>query len=421
MFYTQTHEIIKEMKIAIIGWWAAGMMAWAIAAEAGGNHEIHIFEKNRKLWTKVLISGWWRCNVTTGYFKKQDLQSKYIRGWDFLQHAMSSFWPRKMRQRVEEHNVPLKCEEDMRVFPQSDNWADVVWIFEKIFHEKKVHIHFSEWVEKLEHSAWVFSLTTKSGTYAFDKVVITTWGNAYAHTGSSGDWYELAKTVGHTTTPLWPSLNSFLVSEEWIKTLSWISFSHAQISYEKAKVIWPVLLTHFGTSGPAVFAFSAHSSFETVSKDQPLQVRLTPFAERNLEWRTKRLNELVIGSPKKQINTVLWFEFPDRFADALIESVWIIPDKKIADLSREEKQLLCKTLWEGISLHLIARRPWDEFVTAWWINTDEIDPDTMESKLCPWLYFAGEVINVDGVTGWYNLQACWATGYAAGKAISEKN
>lgn len=407
------------MKVCIIWWWAAWMMCAAVIAESASHHEIHLFEKNRKLWTKVLISGWWRCNVTTGYFKKHDLQSKYIRWRDFLQHAISAFWPRKMRQWVEAHGVPLKVEDDMRVFPQSDNGADVVWIFEKVFREKNVQIHFGEWVDTLQKNEWWFVITTKGWTYTFDAVVITTWGNAYAHTWSAGEWYDLAKPLGHTITPLWPSLNSFLVQEERIKTLSGISFPNAQISYEKAKVVWPVLLTHFGTSWPAVFAFSAHSTFEKVSRDHPLAIRLTPFAERNTEWRTKRLNDLVQNSPKKQTNTVLGYEFPDRFADALLIVCKIAPEKKIADLLREEKTVLCKTLGEWILLHLIARRAWDEFVTAWGIDTNEIDPDTLESMVCPWLYFAGEVINVDGVTGWYNLQACRSTGYAAGKAIAE--
>lgn len=405
------------MKVAIIGWWAAGMMAAAIIAE-NSTHEIDIFEKNNILGAKVLISWGWRCNVTTGYIKKQELQKKYIRGWDFLQDSISQFWPRKMRQRVESHGVPLKCEDDMRVFPQSDDGKDIVWVFEKIFREKNVKIKFKEWVEELQYDQWVFMIRTKQWIGMYDAVVVTTGGNAYAHTGSSGDGYELVKPLGHTTTPLWPSLNSFLVQEERIKTLSGISFSNAQIGYEKAKVIWPVLLTHFGTSGPAVFAFSAHSSFEQIDREHPLEVKLAPFAERNTERRTRWLHELVTNSPKKQINTVLWFEFPDRFADALLSSLNITNEKKIADMSREEKVLLCKTLGEGITLHLIARRAGDEFVTAGWINTDEINSQTMESRICPRLYFAGEVINVDWVTGWYNLQACRSTGYAAWVAIA---
>lgn len=394
-------------------------MSAAIIAEYG-SHEIHLFEKNSRLWAKVLISGWWRCNVTTGYIKKQELQKKYIRGRDFLQHSIWQFWPRKMRQWVEAHGVPLKCEDDMRVFPQSDNGGDVVGIFEKIFREKKVRIHFKEWVNSLEKKENMFIVTTKEWVYTFDKVVVTTGWNAYAHTWSTGDGYELVKPLGHTTTPLWPSLNSFLVQEERIKTLSWISFSNAQISYPKAKVVGPVLLTHFWTSGPAVFAFSAHSSFEQIEKIHPLHVLLVPQAERNTEWRTRRLNEFSQNSPKKQINTILSFEFPDRFAEALLQAIHIPLEKKIADLSREEKLLISKTLGEGIPLSLIARRPGDEFVTAWWINTDEVNSKTMESLICPWLYFAGEVLNVDGVTWWYNLQASWSTGYAAGVAITNQ-
>lgn len=392
-------------------------MAAATIAEHS-SHQVDIFEKNNLLGAKVIISWGWRCNVTTWYIKKQELQKKYIRGWDFLESSIGQFWPRKMRQRVESHGVPLKCEDDMRVFPQSDNGKDIVWVFEKIFREKKVCIHFKEGIESIEHREWVFRVTSKNNTYAYDAVVITTGGNAYAHTWSSWDGYELVKPLWHTTTPLGPSLNSFLVQEERVKALSGISFPNTQISYTQAKVIWPALLTHFGISGPAVFAFSAHSSFETIDRSQPLEIRFIPQAERNTEWRNKWLQELVISSPKKQIDTILWFEFPDRFATWLLQHLHIIPEKRIADLSREEKSSICKTLGEWIILHLIARRPWDEFVTAWGIDTSEINPKTMESRICPWLYFAGEVINIDGVTGWYNLQASRSTGYAAGAAIA---
>lgn len=408
------------MKIAIIGWGAAGMMVAAVIAEENNNHQIHLFEKNKRLGAKVLISGGGRCNVTTGYIKKQELQSKYIRGREFLQSAIAKFWPRKMRQRVESHGVPLKCEDDMRVFPKSDDGKDVVGIFEKIFDEKNVKVHFGEWVEKIDKVWSQFVIETAQGSYEYDAVVLTTGGNAYAHTGSSGDGYTLAKALWHSTTPLGPSLNSFLVREERIKTLSGISFNNAQIAYEKAKVVGPVLLTHFGTSGPAVFAFSAHSTFETIDKEHPLEIRLTPFAERNIDRWNKRMKEHTISSPKKQINTILAYEFPARFADALLASLSINPESKIADLSREQKEMIYKTLGDWISLHLIARRAGDEFVTAGWIDTDEINPETMESNICQRLFFAGEVINVDGVTGGYNLQACRSTAYVAGKALANK-
>lgn len=408
------------MKIAIIGWWAAGMMAAATIAEHS-DHEIHIFEKNNILWAKVIISWWWRCNITTWYFKKQDLQNKYIRGWDFLQHAMWQFWPRKMYQRVEAHGVPLKCEDDMRVFPVSNNGKDVVWMFEHIFREKKVQIHFKEWVDTLAHTQWMFVITTNQWTYKFDKVIITTGGNAYAHTWSSGDGYDLAKPLWHTTTPLWPSLNSFLIVEERPKLLSWISFSNAKITHEKTEVIWPALLTHFGISWPAVFAFSSHTSFEPINKEIPLHIRFAPFAEINQEKWTTMLTKYAHTQPKKQLDTILNYHFPDRFVQGLLQHIGIIHTRNIADLTREEKATIAQTLGEGIQLTLIARRPGDEFVTAWWINTDEVNKKTMESLICPWLYFWGEVLNVDWVTWGYNLQACWSTGYAAGIAIASQS
>lgn len=401
-------------RIAIVGWWAAGMMVAATLVEQNKNADIHIFEKNNELGTKVRISWWWRCNVTTWFYKKQELQKKYTRWWDFIAHAMWQFWPRKMYSWCEEHDVPLKCEEDMRVFPQSNNWKDIVTMFEKILKKWDVSIHFQEGITYIASwSAGDFTITTPIQAYTFDFVVITTWWNAYAHTWSAGEWYDFAKALGHTTTRLWPSLNSFLIQEQRVKDCSWISFPYAKLSSEWVSVSGPILCTHFGISWPVTFTYSSHIPYVPISSHEPHTVHLVPFADRNEQSWGQRLDEKANIEPKKQLSTVLWYEFTKRRVELFLQEFKIDWTIMISNVSRDQRKYIAKLLGNWFPITLIARRPWDEFVTAWWINTDEINPETMESKLCPWLFFAGEVLNIDAVTWWFNFQSCWATGRCA--------
>ncbi len=462
------------------------------------NPEIHIFEKNKELWTKVRISWWGRCNITTGYYKKQDLATKYTRWRDFLAHAMSQFWPRKMMQRCTDHNCPIYCQDDMRCFPESNKGSNVVAMFEKILKENNVIIHFEEPIlaietnthlqknslsnntDSQENQHSLFTLTTSKWTYEYDFVVITTWWNAYGHTGSTWDWYSLAKKLWHTTTALWPSLNSFLIAEEWIKECRGISFQNAMLAstlqphnnnlskdtilsdrttaqpssqgnshitntiipqshttpdWDMAKnnahiienevliqkstmtAQWPILLTHFGISWPATFSYSSQIPLIPISVSQPHTVLCRPYADRNYEWRLHNINETTAQHPKKQLLTLLSHHFPTRRCEAFCNAHDIDTTRYLGNLTREQKQSLANLLGNGFSLTLIARRPWDEFVTAWWINTNEINPKTMQSLLCPWLFFAGEVLNIDAVTWGFNFQSCWATGRCAGLSI----
>ena len=437
------HKLSSHKRIAIIGWGAAWLMVAATLIEKWSSDEVHIFEKNNELWMKIRISGWWRCNVTTWFFKKQDLQYKYTRGRDFLSHAMGQFWPRKMLQRCESHGVPLKCEADMRVFPQSNKSTDIVNIFQKIIASESCIVHFEEWVQSIEKKTsnevlqnnidttnkenQTFILTTNKETYEFNYVVITTGGNAYAHTGSSWDGYSLAQSLWHTLTPLWPSLNSFLVQEDWIKKCSGLSFQNAKLTPAKQPIMpdksdqliikWPLLCTHFGISWPVTFSYSSHIPYITINEQQHHIVLFQPFADRNEEWWNNWLTKNALEQSKKQLHTILHEEFTDRRIESFLDHhnfQWSI---SIGNFPREDKKALAKLLGHGIPLTLTARRPWDEFVTAWWVNTAEVNPKTMESKICSWLYFAGEVLNIDAVTGGFNFQACWATGRCAWENI----
>lgn len=415
---------MEKKKIAIIGGGAAGLMCAATLIEENTNAEIHLFERNPHLGAKVIISGGGRCNVTTGITDKKILMTKYTRGAEFIKTAMYDFPPEKVYQWFEDHGVPLKTEEDLRVFPRSDKGKDVVGAFEKLFAKNKVQVHLNETVVSIEHRQNEFLLKTKNLELATEVVVLTTGGNAYQHTGSKGDGYEFAKSCGHSITKLGPSLNSFLTQEEWPKQLSGISLENSKLEAvaedgETKSAIGPIIFTHFGLSGPATFALSSHLAFTKIAKDAPVILHLTPFADQTDRHWDEILQKKFQENGARQIHNILSEFLPARLADTILELASINLTKKAAELSKQDRKNIVGLLSGKLSMHFIARRPGDEFVTAGGVDLKEVDPKTMQSKMCPNLFFAGEILDVDGVTGGFNLQSSWATGRLAGKSIAK--
>lgn len=410
----------ESSQIAIIGGGAAGMMAAATILESDIPCQVHLFEKNKNLGAKVIISGGGRCNVTTGLKNKTQLLKNYTRGSEFLKAALSKFPPEKVYEWFENHGVPLKTEDDLRVFPKSNDGHDVVAIFERLFEKNNAEIHLLSNVKTITKQDDKYTVKTTKDSFEVDAVILTTGGNAYRHTGSTGDGYAFASSLGHTVTDLGPSLNSFVVKETWPKELSGISLPKAQLKYKKVAVDGPLLLTHFGISGPVTFSLSSQIAFETISAQSTLPIKLIPDAGKKYEdWEALLLNSITKGG-KKHINTYLQTFFPRRFCETILRLTGISAQKQLPDLSKKERQLLSHLLGDGMKLTLQQRRPGDEFVTAGGVSTDEINPQTMESLITPHLYFAGELMNIDGITGGYNLQASWATGKLAGSSFLKK-
>lgn len=412
--------LMKE--IAIIWAWASWLMAAATLLESDlKNYHIHLFEKNSSIWNKVLISWWWRCNVTTGITDKKILETKYTRGWEFIKKSFWKFSPKKCQEWFTSHWVPLKVESDMRVFPVSDNGSDVIAVFEDIFakNRNRITIHYREWIVTVEkNKEWWFFLNSQESHFECDVLLITTWGNAYAHTWSSWDGYAFARSLGHTVTKLWPSLSSFLTKEKWLHQLSGLSLPEAMIDGLK----WPLLFTHFGISWPLAFMVSSALAWVDIGKGIVERPSFSPVASMNTKDWDVFLRESFQKSPKKTLVNILSEKLPKRFAEGFVgeffSDLW---ETYVGSISKKSRESIAKLLGDGIPLTLVERRPWDEFVTAWWVHTDEIDSETMQSKIHKNLYFAGEVLNVDGYTGWFSLQLCWASGYIAGKSISEKS
>ncbi len=413
------------IRVGVIGGGAAGLMAATVLVESlhPGGIELHVFEKNDHVGAKVLISGGGRCNVTTGFTEVRDVLRKYPRGASFLKYALYEFGPKAMYTWVEEHNVGLKTEDDMRVFPNSNNGADVVGIFERILHRYKAEIHLNASVKMITKEE-CFAIELHSGEiYECDYVVITTGGQAYRHTGSTGDGYAFAESLGHTTTNLAPSLHSFVVSEDWIADLAGVSYDEVKFSAISTQQVYtytgPMMFTHKGVTGPCVFAVSSQCAFEPFSKEQPLTLAIDLVPKRNEDELVDDIFELITHNPQKSFKNILDILLPRRLAELCMKIFSWDTAKVASTVSKKDVRQVAMFL-KKMTLHAVRKGVGDEFVTAGGVRLSEVSDQTMESLITPGLYFAGEVLDIDGYTGGYNLQSAWSTGYIAARSIAAK-
>lgn len=418
------------MRIAIIGGGAAGLMAAAAIlekqlAEGRRDAEVVLIERNDGLGKKVLISGGGRCNVTTGVTDIRTVLAKYPRGNKFLNSAMRRFPPDAVRAWFESHGVPLKCEEDLRVFPVSDNGADVVGAFERLFaaNRDRVTVMLGRAVQGVtRRAAGGFAIAFKDGgSLDCDKLILTTGGQAYRHTGSVGDGYAFAESLGHSITPLAPSLNSFFTREKWPADISGLSFERAELrcAFDKPySFTGPMLFTHRGVSGPAVFALSGLIAFQKYDAARPMALQIDLFPDESSDALRGRIESALRENPRKNVVNVLDFFMPKSLAEILCREAGVPGDMNGADVSK--KQIAALSDWlKGVPLTVTGRGAGDEFVTAGGVSLDEVDQRTMESKITPGLFFAGELLDIDGFTGGFNLQASWACGRVAGESAGE--
>lgn len=406
------------MKIAIIGGGASGMMAAARAKEVSESCEVYLIERNFGLGTKVLLTGGGRCNLTTAFSDLRLISDRYPRGGKFLLSALHAFPPEEIAKWFEDHGVKLKTEDDLRVFPASNNGRDVVKVFEDLFKKNGTQVLLNHEVDKIEKSKKGFKIIFREGEpLIVDKLILTTGGQAYRATGSTGDGYTFAETLGHSITKLSPSLNSFVTKELWPKTLSGVSFKKVHFKASRSTT-WqftgPMIFTHHGLSGPAIFAMSAMVAFEEYSPKNPLELILdfVPDTAQNIFEEDFR-KELTLNPQKLFKNTLANF-VPKSLAEVLFSGLNIREEKRNSEIAKNEFFKTVEAL-KHTKLTIIGRGPAEEFVTAGGVDTDEVNQKTMESKICPGLYFAGELLNIDGFTGGFNLTSAWVTGRIAGE------
>lgn len=411
-------------KIIIIGGGAAGMMA-AIAAAQNGCH-VDLFEKNEKLGKKIYITGKGRCNVTNAS-DMETMLNQVVTNRKFLYSAFYRFTNEDMMKLLEQCGCPLKVERGNRVFPVSDKSSDVISALQGELKRLHVSIHLRKEVQQLLTSSGSESGNVCSGIqladgkkYYADAVIVATGGISYPSTGSTGDGYRFAKAVGHRITEQRPALVPLTVQEAWVKELQGLSLRNVEVTIFSGKKklyqeFGEMLFTHFGVSGPAVLSASSIVGKKLEKQPLTMQIDLKPaLSEEQLDARILRDFN---AAKNKQFKNALGGLYPAKLIPVIIRLTEISPDKPVNEILRPERQKII-SITKKLSLTLTGVRDYNEaIITQGGINIKEINPTTMESKLVSGLYFVGEVLDLDALTGGYNLQIAWSTGYTAGNSI----
>jgi predicted Rossmann fold flavoprotein len=410
------------MKTVIIGGGAAGLMTAASLYESNPDAEIVLLEKNDALGKKVMISGGGRCNVTTGIKDIKTVLTKYPRGGKFLSSAMHAFPPESVYAWFEDHGVPLKTEADMRVFPKTDSGKDIIHALESLLRGKHITITLKADVTKVEKAGDHFQTFLKGTNTPIesDTLVLTTGGQAFRQTGSTGDGYAFAQSLGHSITKLAPSLSALTASETWPALMAGRSYPYAKLTALTTKPLsftGAFLFTHKGISGPAVFALSSLIAFETVDAQHPLEINIDLFPDQKPEEVRGLIDAAIIANPKKNLANILGTVVTKSFVD-IMQRELLLEDRRANETPKKEIMRVAAWL-KRIPLHIVGRGAGDEFVTAGGVDLKEVNPSTMESKKCPNLYLAGEILDIDAFTGGFNLQSAWATGHLAGESIAK--
>ena len=406
-------------KVIIVGGGAAGMAA-AIGA-GRNNHQVIVYEKNEKLGKKIYITGKGRCNITNAS-DMETILANVVSNRKFLYSAFYGFTNEDMIQLLEKRGCKTKVERGNRVFPLSDKASDVIHTLAREMEALGVEVKLRTKVTSLmvEDGTCVGVVLEDGKKVYADDVIVCTGGLSYHTTGSTGDGYTFAENCGHTITELSPALVPFNTKEEWARQLQGLSLKNISVQMKQGKKVLyesfgEMLFTHYGVSGPAIL--SGSSVVAKKIKKEPIQliIDLKPaLTEEQLDARMLReFDEF----KNKQFKNSLVHLYPSKLIPVIIELSGINPEKKVNEISKEERLTLVH-LTKNLVLTLHSLRDYNEaIITQGGISVKEINPTTMESKLVSHLYFAGEVLDLDAFTGGYNLQIAWSTGYAAGNNL----
>lgn len=413
-------------KILIIGGGAAGMAAAVFLGEK--NHQVHLFEKNEKLGKKLFITGKGRCNITNTcddetFFKSVVTNAK------FLYSAFYGYSNQDVVSFFENLGLAVKEERGGRIFPVSDHSSDVIRILEKRMKELDVKVHLKSEAEALlteegeNGERKIKGVRLRNGAEILgEKVIVATGGFSYQATGSTGDGYTFAKEAGHTVTQLRPALVPIATKEEYVMQMQGLALKNIRFTVKDGKKVLyddfgELLFTHFGISGPLVLTASSYIGKKLEKKELQGYIDLkAALTEEQLDARLLREFEAGIN---RQFKNVITGMFPAKLYPVILELGGIAPDKKVNEITRKERQDFIH-LVKHFPLTLVELRPFREaIITQGGVKVKEINPKTMESKLVKGLYFIGEVLDLDAVTGGFNLQIAWSTAKAAAEFIEE--
>lgn len=415
-------------KIIVIGGGPAGMFAAIAAAEAGS--QVTLLEKNEKLGKKLYITGKGRCNITNAG-DMDNLFANIMTNAKFLYSAFYSYDNQRVIDFFERNGLRTKIERGNRVFPVSDHSSDVIATLQKVLKEKKVKIMLHTQVQSLleEPSVDDMSQNVVTGvkledgtTMQADAVIVATGGFSYQTTGSTGDGYRFAKEMGHTVTDIHPSLVPFLAKEGYVQQMQGLALKNVEVRILNGKKLLyqefgEMLFTHFGVSGPLLLSASAAIKPSLTAGELSMFIDLKPaLSEEQLDHRLLREFD---EAKNKQFKNSIGGLFPAKMIPVMLELSGIDPEKKVNEITKEERRYFIGLI-KAFPVTLCGLRDFNEaIITKGGVKVKEMNPSTMESKLIPHLYFCGEVLDLDAMTGGYNLQIAWSTGYLAGVSAAQ--
>lgn len=411
--------------VIIIGGGAAGMMAAIMAARNG--HSVTLMEKNEKLGKKLFITGKGRCNFTNAG-DEEDIRQSVVTNPKFMYSAFKGFSNYDVMGFFDELGLKFKIERGNRCFPESDHSSDVISALAREMRKLKVNVLLNTEVlevltEEPEDGVKRFSgvkyrelSSDKKQTLKADDCIIATGGNSYSSTGSTGDGYRFAKSLSHTVTPVIPALVPLTIREEWASELMGLSLKNISISIKDNKKevysdFGEMLFTHFGVSGPVILSGSSYTTAILRKRPLKLVIDLKPaLSEEQLDERVLRdFSEEKNKTFRNSLDKLL----PKKLIPVIVRLSDINKDKQVNEITREERLRLVHLL-KHFEMTITGTRGFNEaIITQGGVDVKEINPTTMESKLVKNVYFAGEVLDVDAVTGGFNLQVAWSSAYAA--------
>lgn len=413
-------------KVIVIGGGPAGMFAAIAAAENG--HQVILLEKNEKLGKKLYITGKGRCNITNSS-DMDVLFHSVMTNRKFLYSAFYAYDNQMVIDFFEQAGLAVKNERGNRIFPVSDHSSDVIAALQRMLRKQGVEVRLYTEVESLiceadtenGYEKKVCGVRLSNGQQLLaDDVIVATGGFSYQTTGSTGDGYRFAREAGHTVTEICPSLVPFNVKEDYVRALQGLSLKNVSVKITNGKKVLyhefgEMLFTHFGVSGPLILTASAMLKPEVAKQPLHAEIDLKPaLTEEQLDRRVLKDFE---EAKNKQFKNAVGKLFPTKMEPVMIELSGIDPDKKVNEITKEERLAFVRLI-KAFPLTLNGTRDFNEaIITKGGVKVGEVNPSTMESKLVKNLYFCGEVLDLDAVTGGFNLQIAWSTGHLAGICV----
>lgn len=404
--------------LVVIGGGPAGMLGAATAGRIG--LEVVLVEKNDVLGKKLHITGNCRCNLTNNN-AIEDFQKSIVNNGKFMYSSFASFDNAQLVDLMRSLGVRLKVEDGNRVFPASDRSADVVGALQKHLRENNVEIRLkTEVKEILVADSRVTGVILKNrGRIKCSRVLLATGGMSYRRTGSTGDGYRMARMLGHSIVEPRPALVPLITSETWVKDLQGVTLENAEVTIpagsQSVRQYGDVLFTHFGLSGPAIINLSSYLSRNLIFPLEIIIDLLPHFSKDQLEGRLRLCFEQNTG---KYVKSAVGDLLPRKIIPFIFEKAGLNHQKKVDQVTRKDIDLFARTV-KSLTVTVKGLRPLDEaIITSGGIDIREINPSTLESKIIRGLYFAGEIIDVDALTGGYNLQIAFSTGYLGGASAA---